>query len=114
MSKAEQKQIDAWKKEHNVAEIHEIIVLKPKAEQKDTKKIEFDEFYAYAKKPSIQVLGLVRKFEESDPAKSWEILYSNTKIHVDTEIENDDELKMAVIAQMTNLFTHYLSSVKKL
>jgi len=105
----DKKIIDKWKEEHDVKNIEE---LKVERVSEDGKNKEY--FFAYAKRPTIQVLGLVKKFEESDPAKSWEILYDNTKIVADPEIEADEELKMAVIIQMTKIFTHHEVEVKKL
>lgn len=103
---AQPTQIKNWKDRHGV--IHDITV---NAQDEDGKPIEIHGFF---KKPDLQTISLMGKFQATDPLKAGTLLFNNCKISIDPRMENDDEVKLGAMLALQQTFKQYTYSVKKL
>lgn len=94
-------QIKAWKNKYG-----EIFQFTVKKEGKDIN--------GYFKAPNANTIMAMSEFAESDKAKAMQILFVNTRIHVDPEVETDDAVRLAMIAEVRKLWKNYSVAVKKL
>lgn len=69
---------------------------------------------AYFKRPSLETMSAVTKVGKSDEVKGAEVLYDNCFLGGDAEIREDALLFMAASAQLGNMLTSCLGSLKNL
>ena len=91
----------ALKKEHG--EIHYIEV-----------EAEDGTFGGIFKKPTIKILAAVSKTAETDPLRASIVMFNSTKVLVDPEIEESEEMKLAAAEAASKLFRRFETTAKKL
>lgn len=69
---------------------------------------------AYFKRPSLETMSAVTKVGRSDEVKGAAVLYDNCFLGGDTEMREDALLFMAASAQLGNMLTSCLGSLKNL
>ena len=69
---------------------------------------------AYFKRPSLETMSAVTKVGKSDEVKGAQVLYDNCFLGGDAEIREDALLFMAASAQLGNMLTSCLGSLKNL
>jgi len=68
----------------------------------------------YFKKPNLQIISAASKYANEDPIKSGEILFDSCWLDGDMEMRNDDEIKVAAMGSLSNLFKLLEAKIKKL
>jgi len=96
------KEIEALKSEHK--DVYEITVADDDG----------NVHHAYVKKPNLTVISGAARYAESDPVKSGMLMYKAVRLSGSDAIEQDDELKMSVIAQVGQIFKIREAELKKL
>lgn len=94
-------QIKSWKQTHG--SVYHFSVIKDKKE-----------INGYFKAPSMDTIMAMAEFAESDKAKALSILYTNTKIQVDPEVDTDDPIRLSMMKNIQALWKNYTVRVKKL
>ncbi len=68
----------------------------------------------YFKRPDINTLKAANKSLKTDEIDAGLTIYNNCKLWVSPEIENDDMLKMAVLAKMGDIMALKTATIKNL
>jgi len=66
------------------------------------------------KAPSLDTILAMGEFLKDDKAKTLTILYNQTKVKVDDIVEQDEQVKFAMIQQIKNLWKNYKVEVEEL
>ncbi len=97
MAKVDQKQIDAWKKQHG-----------------DIFKITVDDKVCYLKKPTRKALSYAAMAGQTDPLRYNEIILNDCWLGGDEEIKTDDGLFLSVSGKLSQLIQVKESELVKL
>ena len=89
-------QVSAWKKEHNIEKVYPIKVPTQDGDNPHT-------VTGYFKKPDLLTLSAVASARD-DMARAGNIMIENCFLGGDPEIKNNEEVKMAVIVELGQLF----------
>jgi hypothetical protein len=102
VGKLEQAEIDNLKSQHG-----HLYQIKVQDDQGDT-------HYCFVKKPTLAVIGGAASYAQTDPIKSGMLMYNTLKVKSTDGIENDDEMKLAVIGKIGEIFKVREAELEKL
>lgn len=68
----------------------------------------------YFKKPNLQIISAASKYSIDDPIRSGEILFDSCWLDGDEDMNKDDEVKLAAMGALSNLFELLEAKIKKL
>ncbi len=95
-------QLKKWKAEHR-----KVFCIEVEGDNNDI-------YAGYFKSPDIQTLKVANKNLKNDEIDAGLTIYNNCKLWVSPEIEEDDMLKMSVMAKMSDIMAIKTATIKNL
>lgn len=97
-------QIEQWKIKYNLKHIPEIITIDDDGTKHAT----------YAKKPNLELLQMLAQYAKKDQEiKGLEILFNTLRIGGSETVIDDDEMKLAAMGKIGQLFKQKEATLKK-